>query len=542
MKAKRMLIWPLLIATLAIAAGPNLRAAPPAAQFSSGNFTFTPPGTKTSAASNLVVIIHGYGGAEFTNYIGLQLTLSNALGSAWDVLRYVWYPNSTEFSPITDDRAETMPEVHAQYLANWIRQQKNIGGGYQHVQLIGHSLGSRVANAVGIALSQSKTWNDGVSDRSPTIHTYFSDAWIMHGWNLTYGETASYADHGIFPGDNTNTDISILRARNYNIKYYATSYIPPGYVDHDRPLFWYRDTVLAYPPAAPTTNRGFGFDLSKANNAPWPGTSPDLWATGTLVTVTNDPAHPTDHHYDRIAGVNNLLTPVKIPVQQVNPDTQKIVNGSVNDFSNATFTATSVTLSASASKTPNFAYASFNVDFGSGGNCLEFSYYFTSTGDGKLEVFVDNNSASYKLVTALREGFAVGTPGAPQWSGDLILDPNDAAMYANSVPLTGVHRLSFRLDRTWSTADSTLVITNIGLSLILPQPVISTVNKLAHGNMRLSGAAAQGQKIVLLGTSEVTPAAWTALATNQATAGGMWTNTDLQATNYPQRFYRVRTQ
>ena len=72
-------------------------------------------------------------------------------------------------------------------------------------------------------------------------------------------------------------------------------------------------------------------------------------------------------------------------------------------------------------------------------------------------------------------------------------------------------------------------------------PAITSSGMLDDRNFGLSGTGGVGQAYVLVtATNLVWPVAWTPIATNVATSG-WFSFSDLQATNFTQRFYRVRT-
>jgi hypothetical protein len=73
-------------------------------------------------------------------------------------------------------------------------------------------------------------------------------------------------------------------------------------------------------------------------------------------------------------------------------------------------------------------------------------------------------------------------------------------------------------------------------------PVITNLN-LATGqtSFTLSGTGAAGQTYVLLSATNLPPVNWTPVATNTADGNGVFMFTDLDTTNYHQRFYRVMT-
>jgi hypothetical protein len=61
------------------------------------------------------------------------------------------------------------------------------------------------------------------------------------------------------------------------------------------------------------------------------------------------------------------------------------------------------------------------------------------------------------------------------------------------------------------------------------------------GGFSLSGIGGVGQTYILLTTPDLVQPVWTPIATNTADTNGVFNFTDTQATNFPQRFYRVTT-
>jgi Calcineurin-like phosphoesterase/Bacterial Ig domain/Purple acid Phosphatase, N-terminal domain len=89
-----------------------------------------------------------------------------------------------------------------------------------------------------------------------------------------------------------------------------------------------------------------------------------------------------------------------------------------------------------------------------------------------------------------------------------------------------------------NAADSTaasVTVTNL-------PPVISSFGTLSNGSFSLGGIGAASQTYILLTASNLaSPMAWTPIATNAAGTNGAFSFSDLEATNYQQRFYRIRT-
>ena len=89
-----------------------------------------------------------------------------------------------------------------------------------------------------------------------------------------------------------------------------------------------------------------------------------------------------------------------------------------------------------------------------------------------------------------------------------------------------------------STADSTAA----SVTVTNPPPVISSVGVYSNGSFSLGGIGGANQTYVLLTASNLAPPiVWAPIATNSADSNGAFTFSDLEAMNYAQRFYRIRT-
>ena len=73
-----------------------------------------------------------------------------------------------------------------------------------------------------------------------------------------------------------------------------------------------------------------------------------------------------------------------------------------------------------------------------------------------------------------------------------------------------------------------------------PVPIISSVVVGGSGGVILNLGGTPGRQYILETTEEFFPAIWLPVATNTLDASGTWQFTDLQATNFPQRFYRLK--
>jgi hypothetical protein len=88
-----------------------------------------------------------------------------------------------------------------------------------------------------------------------------------------------------------------------------------------------------------------------------------------------------------------------------------------------------------------------------------------------------------------------------------------------------------------AVSGNSLLLNYIAAPLIYPR--FTNVVVLAVGGTQLSGSGGAGQAYVLLASTNLAPATWLPLATNLADSSGIFQFTDPQATNSPQRFYRL---
>jgi hypothetical protein len=431
-------------------------AAPRPAPPPTTQYVFHDPPAKAPNATGLVVIIHGYvSHPDFACYRDLEAHMRAKLGPSWDVCTYDWREDSFRYPRnLLDDRNEATAELHGQHLARWIIHQTSATGGYRRVHLIGLSLGSRVANAACTVLSQAETYNVGRGGGRPAIHVTFQDAWAPHGWHLVYGQRATWAEHDVYFGDSPHTDHEMPLALNFDVTYDDMGYDGVHY-KHSGPIYWYDHTVQTH---IPGVNRGFGFDLSMGHfTSGWGGGgvgSSSVWAPGRTLTLGPDPANPSDHARDRIVSTRNVAPVAKTFAGTVDLAAQ----GAAGDRANATRSPGSLTLRTTSDR--GFAYANVVVHFTHPANCLDFKFTFDSPAvdaDGMLSVYIDDS-----LVTLQREAFAIGKNQA-QWTGDLIMDPNDGAQ-----ALTGDHVLCFRLDPIFAASVSSLRLSGICTSLVAP--------------------------------------------------------------------------
>jgi hypothetical protein len=70
---------------------------------------------------------------------------------------------------------------------------------------------------------------------------------------------------------------------------------------------------------------------------------------------------------------------------------------------------------------------------------------------------------------------------------------------------------------------------------------ITGVSTNGDGNYTLNLVGIPGQLYVVEAATNIVTPTWVPIGTNAAGTNGLWTFTDLEATNYPSRFYRTAT-
>lgn len=133
-----------------------------------------------------------------------------------------------------------------------------------------------------------------------------------------------------------------------------------------------------------------------------------------------------------------------------------------------------------------------------------------------------------------------GTLVVTNLAGDLA--PGDsfqlfqAASHAGSFTLFNLPPLNTGL--AWNTTG----LSNGVISVIATvPPAFAGVASQPDGNFSFTGTGAAGQEYQLFATTNLLPpAAWVLVTSATANASGVFQLSDLQATNFPQRFYRIR--
>ena len=81
----------------------------------------------------------------------------------------------------------------------------------------------------------------------------------------------------------------------------------------------------------------------------------------------------------------------------------------------------------------------------------------------------------------------------------------------------------------------------VGYTVPMPAPRITNAHRLPTGNFSVAGTGGPSQTCVLQAASSLgAPVVWTSISTNVADANGLFSCSDLRATNYAKRFYRIQ--
>lgn len=498
-------IW-LAAAVVPLHAAPPVPPSPGAAPNWGYTFDAVLP-AKTAAAKNLVVLIHGADSNPAAWADGMRTAIQGKLTNQndWDLFSYDWHTDAAaqgnlginipgtgiNFNisfPNQQDWREA--QVHGQELAKHILNQSGVGGGYEHVHFIGHSLGGRVIQSAVDALMQGVANNNNQLNKMPIVQSTFLDAFTpTRTWQAVYGRNSTWAEH--YYSDETTT-VSVPIIGNVNVTYvpstqsalhhaanFDVTAIDPdpnrgtlnaaqAADDHQWAHQWYRRTVDNHGLQAPNQqqqgeiaqDRGFGFPLSKeAGHAAWGGNNTPS-PLGKLNVLPAD-------------AQQQLPNPTDVP--QINLSTNTLVVNEINRSATGTIALPGVDdldLSAPAGSTawinleisvPQDRHQ--KIDF------FKFNFDFTSAqgADGLLSFYLDlagqNDNDATKQFFDVVERFAVEPlkEGNLQQSFEIVLPKLLDA---------GKHVLSIRLDSAAGTASSVeLRDLMLGSSLaVIPEP------------------------------------------------------------------------
>jgi hypothetical protein len=100
-------------------------------------------------------------------------------------------------------------------------------------------------------------------------------------------------------------------------------------------------------------------------------------------------------------------------------------------------------------------------------------------------------------------------------------------------------RSAYRAGDTVRTATSSILVSIAPDSTNQTQNIVG-ISTLPNGSKQISFAGIPGYSYRVQAADNLTPpVAWQTLATNVAGTNGLWSYTDLDATNHPSRFYRT---
>jgi uncharacterized repeat protein (TIGR01451 family) len=146
---------------------------------------------------------------------------------------------------------------------------------------------------------------------------------------------------------------------------------------------------------------------------------------------------------------------------------------------------------------------------------------------------LDGTTATFSVVAA------ACTPLAYQWffNSAVLTNATNWALAVNSVDPTNAGNYSVVASGTGGATTSAVVT----LTVTLPPPAFHGTVASPGGGFNLSLGGAPGHTYVLEVKADLTPATvWQAIATNTIGPDGTWQFNDGAATNYQQRFYRIR--
>ena len=196
------------------------------------------------------------------------------------------------------------------------------------------------------------------------------------------------------------------------------------------------------------------------------------------------------------------------------------------------------------------------VNYGASGDVVSavpnLGYSFTNWSDGlTANPRIDTNVTTNVNVTAnfvlntYTLAYLAGTNGTI--SG---ITPQSVNYGTNGTPVSAVPNPGFAFlnwsdgraanPRTDTNVTNNLVVTAIFINSV--PPVITGMGMSVGGGFTLGGTGGVGQTYILLTLSDLLSPVWTPIATNNADTNGFFNFSDAQATNFPQRFYRLLSQ
>jgi autotransporter-associated beta strand protein len=157
---------------------------------------------------------------------------------------------------------------------------------------------------------------------------------------------------------------------------------------------------------------------------------------------------------------------------------------------------------------------------------------------------ITNQPQSLVVNPGSSAGFTVGATGtgalAYQW---LLNGTNIAGAVTNIYSIAGATAANAGSYTVIISNNYGAVTSSVAHLVVNLPPMIGSVSVANSAGFSLSASGSVGETCVLLGASNlVPPVVWLQLQTNTADMNGVFNFTDAQATNFPQRFYRLMTQ
>ncbi len=386
---------------------------------------------------NVVVFVHGWtaspvfayreGEARWNNP-GLRTALNRLLESrgtaeSWDIWGLDW----NEGAAVPEgSSSKAMPctanEINAQVQGQWIAKTLLDHHEYEHVHLIGHSLGGRVIETASAMIEQVMP--------DATIHTTFLDAYSAYTWDLVYGSTSDFSDHYFSSNDwmVQMTNESFPSALTVDISTITVPYDPNWEFGeqswgHNAPVWFYRESCLE-PDAA--RYRGYGAPLGREFlGETWPSTR-DEAAAGQLVTIVmgDEPTRAVVPPAEALA--DRAYQPAIVS------------DSSIDTFGTVDITAERVALTGTTEEP--VAWVIFEFETTEDTNFFELDFHWVDTrGEGRAMFFVDGEALWGTESQVSLDRWA--STGTIMWTGMLARIPLETALDA------GTHELAFRLDR-----------------------------------------------------------------------------------------------
>lgn len=431
---------------------------PRTVQYSNGFNAPTPEFDVVEGRPNVVVAVHGWTsnpgyafreGTDRWNNPGMRSALDRVVAAhadpdSWDIWGLDWRDGAAiPEGSMSKAMPCTANELNAQVQGQWIAKVLLDQGEYEHVHLIGHSLGGRVVETAATMLKQVMP--------GATIHATFLDAYSAYTWDRVYGSTADFADHYYNNNDwlVRMTNESFPSALNVDISAIAPPYDPAWEHGrqswgHNAPVWFYRDTALD-----PELERyqGYGIALSREHlGESWPPTG-EAFARGQLVTLASGAAStrvpvPAAEELAAAAFQPRLAT-----------ETRTGFGGDVDVTPDGT--------ELRATPDSPTSWAVFELETPAEANFLELDFQWTdTTGEGRLILYVDDEALwATEARTSLGQW---ASTGRVMWTGMVVRVPTEASLDE------GTHEVAFRLDRREGTRVAIQVRNVRGGMLVAP--------------------------------------------------------------------------